>query len=148
MTRKDDMEKTELKPCINFSGHINTNGYGYVRLFGRQRLAHVVAFKMANPKVIICNKCVCHKCDNRTCINPEHLFLGTRIENNKDRDNKGRQVSVYGENNGMSKLKKDDIAEIRYRLSKKESFASIGRVFKVRWQTIQAIARGKTWKTK
>lgn len=138
----------KLKPCIVFKGCKNSSGYGYIRLFGKQILAHVVAFKLSNPNRIIGRKCVCHKCDNKMCVNPEHLFLGTRIENNLDRDNKGRQVSVYGEKNGNAKLSEDDVRNIKFCLSQGDSFASIGRCFKVSWQNVQAISKGKTWKNK
>lgn len=141
-------EKELLSQCINFVGAKNSNGYGTVRIFGKQRLAHVIAFKLANPERIIGTKCVCHKCDNKICINPNHLFLGTRIENNKDRDLKGRNVSVCGSKNGMSKLNEKRVREIKNTLKYYDfkSFAELGRKYGVRWQTIQAIAKGRTWK--
>lgn len=143
------MPKDELKPlCINFKGHINGNGYGVVTIDYKQYLAHRIAFKLANPRKIIRGPmCVCHRCDNKICINPNHLFLGTRIDNNKDRDDKKRTVIVCGSKNGMSRLTELDVVRIKSLINNKlGSFASIGIKFGVKWQTIQAIAKGKTWK--
>lgn len=141
-------EQKELKGCLNFSGYINKEGYGVISIKQKLHLAHTVAFKLVNPsKILRYPLCVCHKCDNKICINPDHLFLGTRVDNNRDRDNKGRQVSVYGSRNGMSKLTELDVMRIKSLLNNKlGTFADIGRKFGVRWQTIQAIAKGKTWK--
>jgi len=139
---------SELLPCINFTGGINSNGYGILSIKQKQYLAHVVAFKLSNPtKNLRPPICVCHKCDNKICINPKHLFLGTREENNRDRDNKNRTVIVYGSKNGKSKLKELDVIRIKSLLNNKLcSLAEIGRKFGVRWQTIQAISKGKSWK--
>lgn len=138
----------ELLPCIFFTGPKNSNGYGIVSIKCNHYLAHVVSFKLANPRKHIRKFiCVCHKCDNKMCINPDHLFLGTRIDNNKDRDNKGRQVSVSGSKNGKSKLKEIDVIRIKSLLNNNlGSLADIGRKFNVKWQTIQAIKKGLTWK--
>ena len=57
--------------------------------------------------------CVCHKCDNPSCINPEHLFLGTYADNNRDRNLKGHSVFSYGEHHGQSKLTEAQVREIR-----------------------------------
>lgn len=138
-----------LKPkCINFTGPRNSNGYGVVTIKSKSYLAHVVSFKLSNPSKIISTKiCICHKCDNKICINPSHLFSGTREDNNRDRDNKKRTVIVYGSKNGMSKLTELDVIRIKSLLNNNiGSLAEIGRKFNVKWQTIQAIAKGKTWK--
>lgn len=91
-------------------------------------------------------QCVLHKCDNGLCVNPEHLFLGDRIDNNMDREKKRRGIIVYGSKNGLSKLDEKKVKEIKNCIKDSKSFSELGKKYGVRWQTIQAIAKGKTWK--
>lgn len=57
---------------------------------------------------------VCHTCDNPSCVNPEHLFLGTQTDNMSDCKRKGRRPSFVGEKNPNSKLKSKDVALVYY----------------------------------
>lgn len=91
-------------------------------------------------------QCVLHRCDNPKCVRPDHLFLGSRADNNLDRDNKGRSGIVFGQKNGMAKLTAAQVLGIREYLRLGKSLADIARLYGVRWQTIQAIKDGVTWK--
>lgn len=77
--------------CIEWTGSRLPLGYGllYQRAHGAWRYAHRVSFELFNGKVQP-GMCVCHRCDNPACINPDHLWLGTHKENMEDRDRKGR----------------------------------------------------------
>lgn len=84
--------------------------------------------------------CVCHKCDNPKCANPEHLFLGTKGQNNADKATKGR---VVGERNPNSKLSLKDVLFIK--AHPKVSGAEFARRFKVTRQAIYHIFKERTW---
>lgn len=86
---------------------------------------------------------VCHKCDNRRCINPEHLELGTHDDNMRQMVERGR--SLKGSKHGQAKLTEDDVREIRKRLDAGESTYSLAKVYGVSQSLISGIKQGKRW---
>jgi len=76
--------------CWEWVGSLHVTGYGYIKSNKRRLLSHIVSWELHNGSRN--NLCVLHKCDNRKCVNPKHLFLGTRKDNNVDRDSKGRKA--------------------------------------------------------
>ncbi len=85
--------------------------YGHIRHEGKTLPAHRVSYELHKGEVPQ-GICVCHKCDNPRCVNPEHLFLGTHLDNMRDMYSKGRRVAATGLRSGPGKLSDDQKADI------------------------------------
>lgn len=125
--------------CIEFAGYINTTGYGQImgddgRLVG----AHRAAWALVNGPIPL-GLVVCHRCDNRRCVNVEHLFLGTQADNVRDAQSKGRVAR--GERLPHTRLTDDDVRFIR----RQEGFTAreLAARFGVTARYINAVARGE-----
>jgi len=81
----------QLTNCWEWTGGKNNIGYGMIRDGDRMRTTHRVSYEVHNKQSIPKYLCVCHSCDNPICINPNHLWLGTRAQNTQDMLNKGRR---------------------------------------------------------
>jgi hypothetical protein len=82
--------------CWQWTAYRDPMGYGRFRLNGEARLAHRVSWEMHNGSISPEDLCVLHKCDNPSCVNPDHLFLGDRIANVADMVAKGRHCWDFG----------------------------------------------------
>ena len=130
--------------CWHWNRALNTPGYGVCQNNGRQVGAHRFSYEYfigAIPHGML----VCHICDNPSCVNPDHLFLGTYSDNAKDMVNKGRNnvVRRFGKDNPNCKLLDEDVLYIRnhprtYGMRKK-----LAEKFGVSVLTIKAIREGK-----
>lgn len=148
-------KKNENTGCIEWIRGLNDRGYGMLRVStGKSMKAHRFAWELVNGKIPD-GKMVLHKCDNPPCCNPEHLFLGTQKDNLEDMTRKGRRWPGNperfgpqdGENNNRSKLKKENVLEIKHLLREgKKSHGEIAKKFNVSRVTITLINTKKLWK--
>jgi hypothetical protein len=134
--------------CWLWVGSIGTEGYGQFHIRGRLNgwldRAHRVSYRArVGP---IKGMCVLHRCDNPPCINPDHLFLGSRTDNNADKIAKGREARLAGVRNGRAKLSEHQASEALRRQSEGESLTRIGEDFGVTRGAIAHIVTGKNWK--
>lgn len=145
-TRKDFWERVEKIPggCWIWKHRISPLGYGRFDFHEKRFMAHRFAWTSYFGEIPD-GMDVLHRCDNRLCVNPKHLFLGTQADNNRDRNEKNRQAR--GEKVNTCKLKDEDVVEIReqYKLSTKTK-DDLAREFCVSRSNIALIIQGKTWK--
>lgn len=128
--------------CWLWLGGKNGKGYGS---FTEDR-AHRMSWRLAYGDIP--NRLhVLHKCDNPSCVNPSHLFLGTNRDNAQDRKNKGRGggLKIRGENNTEAKLSERDILEIRD-LFKAMSLFELTDIYRISRTQIYRIIRHESWK--
>lgn len=120
--------------------------YGQFWVCKKMRRAHRISWVIANGSISP-DICVLHTCDNPACVNPDHLWLGTHLDNVKDREEKDRGGSASGEHHGRSKLTEVQVCEIRkrYANSSEPSQRKLAREFGVSRTVIQRIINRKIW---
>lgn len=128
--------------CIEHTGYITKYGYGEKSRKNKNHQAHRLVWMDANGPIPP-GMVVMHTCDNRACVNLDHLRLGTMGDNNRDRDAKGRQAR--GERVHLAKLTAPDIPIIRER-ALAETHAAIAVTYGVTREAISQIVRRQTWK--
>lgn len=140
--------------CWIWSGTPASRGYGAFSAQGRTLRAHRVAWELtfgAIPNGLL----VCHRCDVRNCVRPDHLFLGTDADNMADRDTKGRarprlmpghSFNCIGSQNNAARFTEDDVVTIRTRHDAGETQTALAREFGVSQNAIWRVVSRKGWR--
>lgn len=143
--------------CWNWQGHISPSGYGSFRIYPRARCAigaHRASWLLHRGGIPE-GQLVCHRCDNKKCVNPEHLFVGSYTDNMKDAAKKGRMNWSHetrlkimprllrGEKHHQAKLSEREVLTIR---GSDEKGTDLARQYDVSNKSISRIKRGTVWR--
>jgi hypothetical protein len=140
------VEKTDT--CWLWRGQLAVNGYGLVGYRGEKVGAHRVSLILSGQDPGLLH--VCHRCDVRNCVRPDHLFLGTRSDNMRDMESKGRGSPLRarrGEQHGRAKLTADIVRACRVHAAMGVSVHSLANLFGVCQQVMRNAVLRRTWRT-
>ena len=134
--------------CWFWTGCKDKCGYGLLYYKNRKNInTHRLSYELHFGEVLD-GLCVCHSCDNPSCVNPQHLFLATHKQNMEDKKNKGRTYNgnQKGINNPGSKLTENEVIEIKYLLESNISQSNIAKKYNISQTLVSAIKLEKIWK--
>ncbi len=149
MTRPDvrtrfDAQVSKSEGCWLWGG-AKRLGYGRIRVNGKKVTASRLAYEI-HFGPIPAGMLVCHRCDNPSCVRPDHLFLGTHAENVRDMVSKRRHIDGKrrGQENGNAKLTEAQVLSIRSDL---RTQSAIAREYGVGQALVSKIKLGKLWRS-
>lgn len=133
--------------CWPWLAYRKPNGYGQFMLRkGFFITAHRVALALAIGRPLEIHEFACHKCDNRPCCNPAHLFAGTGLENALDKVRKGRGRWLRGAENPSARLTEEQVREIRTAPARYGIGTALSRRYGVATTTVYEIRAGRSWR--
>jgi hypothetical protein len=132
--------------CWEWQGSMFKDGYGSVPINGHNQHVHRVAYELAYGSIPQ-GKLILHRCNNRRCCNPDHLYAGTQKENVRDCVESGRRHIAYGTLDANAKLTDDQVREIRQLYKpRKVTQDYLAARYGVSRSAIGYILRGQHWK--
>lgn len=130
--------------CWPWKGRVDRDGYGRIQSGDQSNVgAHRLALEEALGRKLELGEVACHRCDNRLCCNPAHLFVGSIQDNNQDAVAKER--NAFGERHGHARLTEAQVIEIRSRRAAGARVLDLASEYGVSGRQIYNIAAGKKW---
>lgn len=129
--------------CWEWKGHLS-HGYGSFTFHNHRDKAHRVSWELANgpvPEGLF----VCHHCDNRKCVRPDHLFLGDAFDNMGDAARKGRMIGMRGELSPHSRLTEEDVHGIRFLAAEGIPRKQIAKDYGIVLRHVSQVISGRRW---
>ena len=124
---------------------VKSRGYGQIWRDGRMILATHAIWEI-NHEPVPNGFNICHKCDNPSCVNPNHLFLGTQKDNIRDMVRKGRNPNRRGEKNPVSKLTESQVVKIkRLHAGGIKNYPKLASMFGVSKYAVANLFNGRCW---
>lgn len=147
---REILERYEIDPrdpegCWLWTRSKDRHGYGHFHFNGRIRMVHRVVYHLVfgvDPVGLV----VMHKCDQRACINPRHLVLGTQLDNIADRVAKGRNGAAYGERASTAKLTYETVKQLREDRRNGAGLSRLAKKFGISKTQASRIVRGQSWR--
>lgn len=131
--------------CWMWCGQAMTGGYGIYGKKSRRRGAHRMSWEYTYGEIPD-GMYVCHKCDNKLCVNPDHLFLGTAEDNVRDYIKKGLRKGHRGERSPTSKLTEKDVVSIRTEYASGATLQQLSDKYGVHATTVASVVHGRSWR--
>lgn len=137
------VDRCGANECWEWKASLHPKGYGQMNINGKPVASHRITWRLTHGSI---NKAqmICHKCDNRSCCNPGHLFEGTASDNTKDMISKARHT--HGQRSRNAKLTDRRVLFLRSERAKGKSFFHFAKDWAIGWPTIYKAAVGQTWK--
>jgi hypothetical protein len=124
--------------CWEWAGYVQANGYGQISYLGKLTYVHRVSACVFLGFDLNSDLFVLHKCDNRLCFNPDHLFIGTQSDNIQDAVSKGKS--------NLSKVTIDQVREIRKLYKEGMPAGKIKDIFPISYASVLGIVNYRSWK--
>ena len=148
LAEKISTKAIQVGECLIWQGQKDKRGYGFLRLEGHLQRAHRIAFELRHGP-ITAGMVILHTCDNPSCVNPDHLSMGTQLANVRDMLSKGRANKATGARNAKTKLTQEQVAAARAKhIPGKHGHGShaLAKEFGISKPAMRAILLGKAHK--
>lgn len=135
--------------CWNWIGPLDTKGYGMVYIRQKFLRAHRVSYALHFRVKLTLEEKLCHRCDNRRCVRPNHLFVGTLSDNTQDMMSKGRWKKpplIQGDTHHHALLTSSIVSEARRMHAEGWSCGKLAKKYGVAYPTMKQAVNRTTWK--